>query len=341
MPDCPTRAQAVVATLPDTALRDALARLPAHAPVAVALSGGVDSAALAIVAATVCRDQGRGLHLFHIHHGLFPQADDWTARVQVLAQQLTVPLRVCQVQVEQGLGLGVEAAAREARYTALAEMAARVGVVALLLAHHRQDQAETVLLRLLRGTGVRGLAAMQPDAQRAGMRLLRPWLDLDREHILTLVDRYAHQTGWQPVQDPSNIDPSYARGALRKELLPVLHKFWPAWAVTLSRHARQSGEAADILDEVARDDLAGLHPDPVDGSFSLKDWRLLSAGRQALVLRYWLHGQGTAMPSDRRLAELLRQFRQLHALGHDRELLWQHGSRVVRCVRGRVILSRR
>lgn len=339
MPDRSIGMQAVVAKLPETALRDALAVLPVGAPVAVALSGGADSAGLAIVAAAVCRELGHPLHLFHIHHGLCAQADEWAECVRVLAQHLAVSLTVRRVKVEHGLGLGIEAAARDARYAALAEMAAEHGVASLLLAHHRQDQAETVLLRLLRGTGLRGLAAMQADTMRLGLRLLRPWLDLDRAHILARVAQFTHASGWVPVQDPSNVDPDYARGALRKELLPVLLKYWPAWTQTLSRHARQSAEAADILDEVARDDLAGLDRDPADGSFSLKSWRLLSAGRQALVLRYWLHSQGVAMPSERRLAELLRQLRQLHALGHDRGLLWQHGVHLVRCLRGRVVLS--
>jgi tRNA(Ile)-lysidine synthase len=212
-------------------------------------------------------------------------------------------------------------------------------VAALLLAHHQQDQAETVLLRLLRGTGVSGLSAMQDDVERQGMRLLRPWLDIERAELVAIAQQFADRTGWQAVQDPSNNDPQYKRGAFRAELLPVLEKHWPAWRQTLVRHARQAAEVTEILDEVAALDWLTLEPDTSGQSFGLKAWRDLSPARQALVLRYWLEQQQVPMPGDRRLADLMRQLRQLHALGHDRELLWQHGSHTVRCLRGRVSLS--
>jgi tRNA(Ile)-lysidine synthase len=320
---------------------DALLALPGDAPVAVALSGGADSAALAIVTAAVCKKSNRPLYFFHIHHGLFAQADTWAEQVSALARQLDIPLDLQEIQVAQDSGLGIEGAAREGRYAALAAMAAARGVQVLLLAHHRQDQAETVLLRLLRGAGVHGLAAMQTDTERQGLRLIRPWLDTERAMLLELVQRYTAQTGWQPVQDPSNTDPHYARGALRAEMLPVLQAYWPAWQQTLGRHARQAAEAIEVLDEVAQSDLAGLDPRTEDGSFCLRRWRALSPARQALVLRYWLQSQGVAMPGDRRLADLLRQLRQLHALGHDRDLLWQHGAVELRCRQGRVLLLAR
>ena len=323
----------------EDALLQALAPLPSQAPVAVALSGGADSGALAIAATVVCRRSNRPLYFFHIHHGLFAQAEAWLDQVCELARLLAVPLELRRVHVAQDSGLGLEGAARQARYAALAELSAQHQVQALLLAHHRQDQAETVLLRLLRGAGVHGLAAMHADTQREGLRLLRPWLDIERAVLLAQVDSFTRQTGWLPVTDPSNVDPHYARGALRAELLPVLQKYWPAWEQTLSRHARQSAEAAEVLDEVAQLDLASLDPQREDGSFCLRRWRALSAARQALVLRYWLQQQGVAMPGDRRLADLMRQLRQLHALGHDRDLLWQHGQTELRCRKGRVMLA--
>jgi len=218
-------------------------------------------------------------------------------------------------------------------------LAAQHQTQALLLAHHRQDQAETVLLRLLRGAGVQGLAAMQADTERQGLRMLRPFLDIDRADLLALMASFTQQTGWVPIQDPSNTDPKYARGAFRSGLIPVLQAHWPAWQQTLTRHARQAAETIEILDEVAASDLAGLDLDPSNQSFSLKRWRELSQPRQALVLRYWLQQQGVAMPGDRRLADLLRQLRQLHALGHDRDLLWQHGQTELRCRQGRVLLA--
>jgi tRNA(Ile)-lysidine synthase len=320
-------------------LGTALSPLATRAPVAVALSGGADSVALALIAAQHCAQTARPLHFFHIHHGLMADADAWANHLKVFAQHLNIPLSVCRVQVDQSAGLGLEGAAREARYAALTKLCAQHEIAALLLAHHRQDQAETVLLRLLRGTGVSGMAAMQEDVQRKGLRMLRPWLDVERADLLAVVQDYAERTGWHVVQDPSNTDPRYARGALRSQLAPVLNTHWPAWRETLVRHARQAAETNEVLSEVAAADLKSLEVDPQDHSFSLLRWRALSAARQALVLRHWLQGQGVAMPGERRLSDLLRQLRQLHALGHDRELLWQHGVVAVRCKQGRVLLS--
>ena len=321
------------------ALSQSLALLGPDEPVAVACSGGADSAALAMIAATLCHAQSRPLYLFHIHHGLYAQADEWQNRVEQLAAHLAVPIVVSQVQVRADSGKGLEAAARQARYQALSRMAFEHQLNALLLAHHRQDQAETVLLRLLRGAGVQGLSAMRDDVQRDGLRLLRPWLAIDRSELLALVSAFSLRTGWQPVADPSNTDPQYARGALRRDVVPALEAHWPAWRQTLARHARQAQEAVEVMDEVAASDLSALDRNELDGSFSLKLWRLLSPARQALVLRYWLQQQGVAMPGDRKLSELLRQLRQLHQLGHDRDLLWRHDSYVVRCRQGRVQLA--
>jgi tRNA(Ile)-lysidine synthase len=324
---------------PVRALQQALANIPADQAVAVALSGGTDSAALALVAAQVCAQRSQPLYFFHIHHGLMPEADAWAEHLAEFARALEIPLSVRHVQVDLAQGLGTEASAREARYQALAALADEHQVVALLLAHHQQDQAETVLLRLLRGAGVLGLSAMQEDVARQGMRLLRPWLDIERQELVDIAQEFADRTGWQAVQDPSNADPQYKRGAFRTELLPVLDKHWPAWRQTLVRHARQAAEVSEVLEEVAASDWLTLEPEASGQSFSLKAWRDLSPARQALVLRYWLAQQQVAMPGERRLADLMRQLRQLHALGHDRELLWQHGSHTVRCLRGRVSLS--
>jgi len=320
-------------------LKKALAPFASDAPIAVALSGGADSVALALIAAEHCADAARPLYFFHVHHGLMAEADTWVTHLQQFSKCLNVSLQVRHVQVDLAAGLGLEGAARDARYAALAQLCLEHDVAAVLLAHHRQDQAETVLLRLLRGTGVSGLAAMQGDAQRGGMRLLRPWLDVERAELLGVADAFAQRTGWAAVQDPSNTDPKYARGALRHALAPVLNTYWPAWCQTLVRHARQAGEANEVLAEVAALDLAALDFKTEDQSFSLLPWRALSAARQALVVRHWLQEQGVAMPGERRLADLLRQLRQLHALGHDRELLWQHGAVAVRCKQGRVVLS--
>jgi tRNA(Ile)-lysidine synthase len=321
-------------------LRRALRGLPSDArALGIAVSGGADSAMLAVHAAPLAQEQGRPLHLLHVHHGLFPQADAWADKVSALGALLGVPVHILRVQVPMADGTGIEAAARQARYAALAEAAGMLGIQHILLAHHRDDQAETVLLRLLRGAGPAGLAAMASASTRDGVVYLRPWLDLPRAAVRAAADAYASAQGWSPVQDPSNSDARYTRAALRTLLVPALDARWPGWQAILARHARLADEAAQILDEVAQADLAALEPSGQGDSFSLALWRQLSPPRQAQVLRHWLSRHGARMPTEARLAELLKQLRQLHALGHDRQLTWNHGRHCVRCLRGRVILQ--
>ncbi|EJO29977.1 cell cycle protein MesJ [Achromobacter marplatensis] len=322
------------------ALRQALLALPerpAHpARIAVAVSGGADSAMLAVHAAAVARELGIGLSLFHVHHGLQAAADAWGRQVHALGSLLGVPVAEARVQVEQAAGKGIEAAARDARYAALAQLAQADGIRHVLLAHHRNDQAETVLLRLLRGTGLAGMAAMSAATQRDGVWYLRPWLGQDRATVLRAAAAVEAACGWRPVQDPTNSDPRYTRAAVRELLAPVLDGRWPGWRGIVARHAAHMAEAAEILGEVAREDFARLDPSPDGASFSLQAWRGLSAARQAQVLRHWLAQNGARMPTDARLRDLLRQLRELHSLGHDRQLRVEQAGHVVRCHRGRV-----
>lgn len=329
LPDCPA---ALIQPVRETLL--ALPSRPAR--IAAAVSGGADSAMLAVAAAHVARAQGIELLLFHVHHGLQALADGWAAHVQALGRMLGATVVQARVQVASDSGKGVEAAAREARYAMLARLARQHGVIGVLLAHHRDDQAETVLLRLLRGAGLQGMAAMSTATVRDGVQYLRPWLGTGREAIRAAAARLADERGWHAVDDPTNADPRYTRAAVRTRLAPVLDERWPGWQAILARHARHMADAAQVLGEVAEADLQGLEPSPDRRSFSLAAWRRLSPARQAHVLRYWLAGQGAAMPSDARLADLLRQLRQLHALGHDRQLRVEHAGLAVRCHRGRV-----
>jgi tRNA(Ile)-lysidine synthase len=318
-------------------LRGTLAGLPADVrAVGVAVSGGADSAMLAVHAAALAHGVAWSLHLLHVHHGLFEAADAWADTVQALGDALQAPVHILRVQVPLDAGKGIEAAARQARYAALSQAAAALGLRHILLAHHRDDQAETVLLRLLRGAGPTGLAAMAPRVERDGVVYLRPWLDVPRARVRAAAQAYAASHAWLPVQDPSNADPRYTRAALRTMLVPALDARWPGWQGILARHARLADEAARILDEVARDDLAGLEPSAQGDSFSLALWRRLSAPRQSQVLRHWLGLHGARMPTEARLAELTKQLRQLHGLGHDRQMTWRQDGHAVRCVRGRV-----
>lgn len=305
------------------------------------LSGGADSAMLAVHAHLWAISRGIELHFFHVHHGLQAVADQWQADVHALARRLRRPCHSLRVQVrsDRFSADGMESAARDARYQALARMADFVGVRDILLAHHQDDQAETVLLRLLRGAGPTGLGAMAPRLARDGLTYWRPWLEQPRALILQDSERFTNATGWAAVQDPTNVNPDYTRGAVRELLTPALNARWPGWQSVLQRQARLSRETREVLDSVARQDLQTLEPSDDGRSFSLAAWRKLEPARQSLAIRHWLHEQGAGMPTEARLAELTRQLRGLHALGHDRQLQLKHGPWLIRCIRGRVTLD--
>ena len=209
-----------------------------EAPVLIALSGGADSTALLHLAAT------SGLlapSAIHVHHGLQAAADDWAAHCQALCDRLGVPLRIARVQVDPADSAGPEAAARLARYAAFTDALPAGGL--LLTAHHRGDQAETVLLRLLRGSGVEGLGAIRPLTPFAQGWLWRPLLDCPGETLR----KYACAQGLDWVADPHNRSPRYARSWLRGELLPRLRERWPEAEAQLAATARRCDEAAGLL----------------------------------------------------------------------------------------------
>ncbi len=318
------------------ALHHSLSDLPAGAALGIALSAGPDSAMLALHAARWAREQGRVLHALHVHHGLQQVADSWQEQAHALAALLQINCHSIRVEVEIA-GRGMEAAAREARYEALAGMAHAIGLRHILLAHHQDDQAETVLLRLLRGAGPDGLAAMAPQMQRSGLNWLRPWLEQPRSKIIAGVEALARISAWRPVHDPTNTHERYARGALRTRLAPVLDQYWPAWRPNLARHARQARAQTQLAHEAFLLDWQNMQADADNLGFSLKRWRALSAARQVALLRGWLRLLQLRMPTEARLADWLRQLRGVHALGHDRNLRLRHEHGHILVQRGRVL----
>ena len=319
--------------------QESVGRPDAPLRVAIALSGGADSAMLAVhVALAAQQYRDIEVHCFHIHHGLQAAADDWARHAHRLARGLGLACHSLRVAVAGNSGKGVEGAARDARYAGLKKLAAFTSIRHIFLAHHRDDQTETVLMRLLRGTGPTGLAAMAVVSQRDGLAYVRPWLEVDRSEIIDSARQYAELSAWHPVDDPTNLDEIYTRGAVRRRLTPVLDERWPAWRSILLRHARQARELSALLDEVAAEDFARLDA-PADASeFSLTCWRELGPQRQVLVLRHWLALHGLRAPTDARMRELCRQLRGLHALGHDRSMRLKHDGRWIVCQRGRVAL---
>jgi tRNA(Ile)-lysidine synthase len=273
-----------------------------HAAVAGALCGGADSAALLHALASVARDEPRlRLRALHVDHGL--QAASATLRDAAarLATLCRVPLEVLAVRVDPHAGDGVEAAARASRYAALAGALAPGEL--LLAAHHREDQAETVLLQLFRGAGLRGLAAMPEIAPLGAGFLVRPLLDVPRASLL----QYAAVNGLPWVEDPMNAEPRFDRAFLRAELWPRIVARWPGAAGTIARSARHAAEAQSLVDAMADEDLARLARGEaldVPGLIALPD------ARRSAALRRWLAVCGTRAPPARRLAlverELLR-----------------------------------
>lgn len=273
---------------------------PAGSRFAVGLSGGLDSVALLHALTQLQPQSGFALSAIHVHHGLMPAADAWTEFCADLCRQWAVPLTVARVQVDKSAGRGIEAAARQARYAAFANLDAEV----LALAHHRDDQAETLLLNLIRGAGVKGAAAMpacRPLAgQHGALTVWRPLLDLGRADLAAYAER--HDLRW--IEDDSNLDPRFARNYLRHEILPRLGRTFNGAASNLARSAAQFGEAAGLLDDLAALDFAQTAP---LGRIQLKSLLQLSPARCRNLLRWEFARQGCAMPEAKRLEEGLRQ----------------------------------
>ncbi|KJH68824.1 tRNA lysidine(34) synthetase TilS [Chromobacterium violaceum] len=264
----------------------------------VGLSGGLDSVALLSL---LCEARARrpeiGLSAVHVHHGLSPNADAWAAHCQALCDSLRVPLRIERVQVHAGGGESVEAAAREARYQVYRRSASEV----IALAHHQDDQAETILLQLLRGGGARALAAMPALRELAPGKLLwRPLLEIPRERL----EAYVKARGFAWVDDESNLDTRYRRNLLRHDILPRLERALPHYRSHLSRAAMLQADAAAILDEVAREDLQACR---TENGLDCGSVLALSAPRRRQTLLAWLDALGWPAPEPGALLEFLRQ----------------------------------
>jgi len=299
-----------------------LAELRSLGPVTrfwVGYSGGLDSSVL-LHALAACREAlGVPTEAVHVNHALLPEAEAWTAHCRATCAALGVPLRVIEVDAGRlRAALGIEAAARQARYGAFARLLAPGEC--LLTAQHRDDQAETVLLQLFRGSGPSGLAAMPRVASLGRGRLARPLLGIDRADLLA----YADARGIGFVQDPSNADRRLARGFLRAEVMPRLQAHWPGVGRTLARAARHAADAAAIIAERAAEDLLSLTASAA--------WRMpvgelarLSLPRRRAVLRHWCQARGVAVPDTARLDEALAQLagaRTAAAIA----VTWQGGS---------------
>jgi tRNA(Ile)-lysidine synthase len=298
--------------------------------VVVGLSGGVDSVVMTHVLREVQPQLGFALSAVHVNHRLSPNADAWERFCVELCARLGIDLSVRQVDVVGIAGAGLEGAARRARYRAYADTRAHW----IALAHHRDDQAETVLLNVLRGAGVRGAAgipvvraldASQPD----GLRLIRPMLTVPRSDIAA----YAAARGLAWIEDESNAAIRLGRNYLRHEILPRLAARFPAANARLAQAAAHFAEVQALLDELARQDLdAASH----EGRLQVQALRTLGAPRARNLLRSMLSRHGIAMPDTVRLDEMLHQ---LTSAPRDAAVELPVGEHVLRRFRGAVYLT--
>lgn len=306
----------------------------------MAFSGGRDSVALLHCVASQARilnADGADLRVLalHVHHGLSAQADAWLEQCELQCRQWAeqgLPLSFDSRRLDgrPGPAQSIEAWAREQRYRALAEMASQGGAELLLLAHHRRDQAETLLLQSLRGAGVAGLAGMPARQHRGGLCWARPWLRQPREALET----YVRAHGLSHVEDDSNEDPRYSRNRLRLQVWPALAQAFPSAEASLAQAAQWAQQALALQKEVAEQDLPSLLS--VDGlavsSLSVSGLCALSPARASNALRAWLHRQtGQAAP-----ASLIQRLLFEMAQGGSRGRSWPCGKGSLRLYRDRL-----
>jgi tRNA(Ile)-lysidine synthase len=266
----------------------------------VGLSGGLDSCVL--LHALAALQLPIKLHALHINHQISPNAMQWQQHCADLCCALNIPFTAVSVEVKN-TGRGIEDAAREARY-AVFETHMRFGDY-LFTAHHADDQAETILLRLMRGTGPRGLTAMAQQRPLAAGILCRPLLDFTRADL----EEYAQTHGLTWVNDESNANDHYDRNYLRNQVMPVLRERWPGFAGKWQQTAELCAANEGLIEELAGQDLllADLKPSLVGTSVNLVYVESLSIARRHNLFRAWLRGQGLSAPEQQHLNQIEQQ----------------------------------
>lgn len=298
----------------------------------IGLSGGCDSMLLLDAVARLAPPLPIRVAAIHVHHGLSPRADDWAAFCRAEAAARGIAASVVHVDVARRGGHSLEAVARDARYAAYA----RCGADIVLLAHHADDQAETLLLQLLRGAGAHGLAAMAAvrNATATQPAIARPLLALPRAALVAA----ARARGLRWIDDESNADTRLRRNYLRHVVLPAIEAGFPGYPETLVRAAAHQAEAARLLDELAAADAAAARStDPVDGPTldrsQLRTLALALPHRARNLLRWFLRLHALRPPSTRRLDQMMSQLTQAAvdariAIAHDGSELGVHRGRI-------------
>jgi tRNA(Ile)-lysidine synthase len=307
--------------------------------IAVAISGGLDSVVLldSVCKVSASNKNSPEIWAFHIHHGLQKAADDWFIFCEKLAKKYKIhfDFRLLHLGGDGTQG-NVEARARAARYEALTQLCEEHGIQDLLLAHHQNDQAETVLLQLLRGSGVAGLSGMselrQLQSSHSTIALWRPLIHQSKAEL----EAYAKANKLKWVEDPSNQNTQFRRNAIRKYIIPKLEQIQPDAIANLARSAKVLADSQLLLDRLAKHD-----GETVIEKNGLKVKSLVQMSQRDLpaannLVRYWLKTQGLAMPSQERLSAW---WKDLTNAKQDAQLEWLHDEQKIRLWRGQLQIT--
>jgi len=288
---------------------ETLGRLPKTDHYVIAYSGGRDSHVLLHLLATLFGKRSRlRLSAVHVNHGLQSGAGIWAAHCVDVCRQLGIPCTVLELELIPSKGESLEAQARKARYQALKEIVEAGDL--LMTAHHQADQAETVLLQLLRGAGPTGLSAM-PELTGFGCGYLaRPLLETGVSEI----DDYAHSEQLNWIEDPTNQSLQFDRNFLRNRVIPLLRQRWPALAKTFSRSARHCAETQELVNSMAEVNLESMW-DRSDHTLALSALSMLPSPQARAVVRAWISGEGFPIPGTVRLERVLHE---MSTAGRDR-----------------------
>lgn len=267
----------------------------------IAYSGGLDSHVLLHVCAKLRDEYGFSFKAIHVHHGLSPNADAWTKHCEKICLDLKIECIVKNITMPKTHGESLEAVARELRYKIFTECLDKNNI--LLTAHHQDDQAETILIQLMRGAGVKGLAAMPLIKAFAQGFHARPLLNVSRKEL----EKYAYQYSLKWINDESNHNIDFNRNYLRHEVLPILKKRWPATTETLSRVASHCAEAQLVIDEMIDEQLQIVK---LGSGLSISKLLNLSPRIQRQVLRRWFSVLQFPLPSVVKMQQIQHAFLQ-------------------------------
>jgi tRNA(Ile)-lysidine synthase len=265
----------------------------------IAYSGGVDSHVLLHLCSTISQLKEK-LAAVYVHHGLQAEAGSWASHCEKTAKDLGVKFLTLRVDAQPDLGESPEEAARNARYAALKSLIDTDDV--LLVAQHREDQLETVLLQLFRGCGLRGLSGMPESTAFGSGVMLRPLLNMPKQAISVYAE--THQLSW--VEDPSNQSNDYDRNFLRNNVVPLLKQRWPAIDKTVARSAGHCADAQALVDEVT-DELFGAVFNRVDKTLDISRLMEHHSHPQQLIIRHWFRYLGLKMPTQAFISRILSQ----------------------------------